>query len=76
LTAIISIDDHHDKLQVYDVFDAKYLMEFADDEVQNDEIIVDTHRVSLMTVGMKNPGIKFKGKYHVMVSDDDISRSL
>ena len=76
LTAIISYVDPDDELQVYDVFDDKYLKEITDDQVMTEETIVDVHRLTLMNVGMKNPGMKFKGKYHVLLSDQDLGRSL
>ena len=41
----------------------------------NETSIVDVHRV-YMSFGCKNPKKNFTGKYHVLITDDDISRAL
>ena len=34
----------------------------------------DMHKTSNLSFGCKNPGIKFKGKYHIVLTKDDVSR--
>ena len=71
--------------QVLEVYSAEYMKNVAGNNVEDDENIVDTHRfVNLfdthrsvnLEFGIKKPGIQFKGKFHVLLTDDDFSRSF
>ena len=44
--------------------------------MEKTENIVDTHRFVNLEFGVKKPGIQFKGKCHILLTDDDFSRSL
>ena len=37
---------------------------------------IDVLRVVNMSFGCKDPGMKFRGDCHVLVTDDDVSKSL
>lgn len=42
----------------------------------NDEWVVDVLRISLVSFGAENPGKTFSGNVQVLITDDDISKSL
>ena len=87
ITSIITVKNIDDQKQIYEVFDDRYLDENLDREVFEGETVVDVHRVfaeannddvgaAAISQGVKRPGLQFTGKAHVILTDDDISRSL
>ena len=75
ITAVITVIDEKYTKQVFDVFDEDYMEQIFDSK-EVDEKVVDTHRIAAMGFGSKKIGIQFKGKFHVNLTDDDVSRSL
>ena len=67
--------DENKLQQIYEVFDDNYFKQIISD-TENEEKVVDTHRIKMMSFGVKKPGLQFKGKYHVNLTDDDVSRGL
>ena len=76
VTSVISMRDENEQVKVFNVFDANYMEKVFDAPSDVDEKPVDTHRVAAMSFGSKRPGLQFKGKYHIVLTDDDLSRSL
>ena len=75
ITPIITMRDENKLQQIYEVFDDNYFKQIISD-TENEEKVVDTHRIKMMSFGVKKPGLQFKGKYHVNLTDDDVSRGL
>ena len=61
--------------QILEVYDAEYLKQ-VDVDSHDGEKVIDTHRIKALGFGVKKPGTQFKGKFHVILTDDDVSRSL
>ena len=77
VTPIFTIFDDKDTKHVFNVFDDEYIDHIGVGTViGGNEKVVDTHRIKALGFGVKKPGIQFKGKNHVLITDDDISRSL
>ena len=75
ITPIITMSDKKIK-KIYEVFDSNYMKHLIGEDIENDEKIVDTHRIKSMSFGVKKPGMQFRGNFHVNLTDDDVSRSL
>ena len=43
---------------------------------ENSRSIQDIHRVNLQSFGCEDPNLKFNGLHHILITDDDISRTL
>ena len=76
ITAIIRLLNENEKNQVFEVFDTNYIKKFIKDKSDTKETVVDIHRIALIDTGVKDPGIKFKGKCHVLLNEDDVSKAL
>ena len=77
MTPIFTMFDDKDTKHVFNVFDDEYIDQISgENELLDAEKVIDTHRIKALGFGVKKPGIQFKGKYHVMITDDDVSRSL
>ena len=83
MTPILTVFEDNKKL-IFDVFDQEYIEEITNNEDMVEKVI-DVHRVEAKNIdgelaavsfGCKKPGLQFKGKYHIMLTDDDVSRSL
>ena len=85
-TPIVRVKDESMMMQVLKVYDDKYFDDFEDAIVNED--VIDVHRVSTddfklrkdgvvaVSQGVENPGRQFRGKAHVILTENDISRSL
>ena len=69
----VLVVEFRQEIKVYDVYDEDYFKKVFDDTYEK---VIDSHRIAAVSFGCENPGIQFKGKYHIMLTDDDISRSL
>merc|ERR1719186_751250 len=77
MTPIFTMFDDKDTKHVFNVFDDEYIDQISGgNELLDAEKVIDTHRIKALGFGVKKPGIQFKGKNHVLITDDDISRSL
>ena len=76
VTPIFKMYDENNVLQVFKVFDEEYLEKVVLDTENDEENVIDTHRIKSMSFGVKKPGMQFKGNYHINLTDDDVSRSL
>ena len=78
MTPVISVTDNKSMKQVFAVFDKEYLKKAAgiDFVMEDNENVIDTHRIVNLKFGIKKPGVQFKGKYHIILTDNDYSRSL
>ena len=61
------------EIKVYDLFGKNYMENVFDDPKER---AIDSHRIAAVSFGCKKPGLQFKGKYHIVLTDDDLSRSL
>ena len=82
---VVTVIDKMFTKQVFEVYSAEYMQNVAGTNMEEDENIVDTyrfvtfvdtHRFVNLEFRMKKPGIQFKGKFHILLTDDDFSRSL
>ena len=75
ITPIFTLCDDKFTRQVFEVFDDNYMKQIVDDKAVLEKVI-DIHRIVGLSYGTKTIGMQFKGKYHVKITDDDVSRSL
>ena len=57
------------------VFDENYLLSVSSN-VPCEEKVVDAHRIAALEFGTKVTGRQFKGKYHILLTDLDVSLAL
>ena len=72
---VISVIDKSMK-EVFEVYSTDYLRTVAGNNMDETENVVDIHRFVNLEFGIKKPGIQFKGKFHIILTDDDYSRCL
>ena len=58
---------------VVDINNEKENLAFFDSK---ENIPVDVLRIANLSFGCENPGIKFKGKYHILLTNEDVSMAL
>ena len=75
MTPVITMSNERKVHQILEVYDAEYLKQ-VDVDSHDGEKVIDTHRIKALGFGVKKPGTQFKGKFHVILTDDDVSRSL
>ena len=69
----VLVVEFRQEIRVYDLYDEDYFKNVFDDPYEK---VIDSHIIAAVSFGCENPGIQFKGKYHIILTDDDISRSL
>ena len=73
ITAVIRLSEGVEHQKVFNVFDEDYVEIVKKD---SNEEVVDVHRLAAFGVGVKKPGLQFKGKFHVILTDGDMSLAL